>query len=100
MKGTAADGPVHRLASLRGTRPRLLLLIGLLVAMAWNARWLQDDAYITFVYARNLVAGWGPVWNPGYAVEGYTNFLWMVLLAGAHYVGLAPPVASEILSLA
>lgn len=39
-----------------------------------------DDALISFRYAQNWVAGCGPVYNCGEApVEGYTNFLWVVL---------------------
>ena len=40
-----------------------------------------DDAFISFHYARNLVAGHGLVFNPGERVEGYTNFLWTMLAA-------------------
>ncbi len=40
-----------------------------------------DDAYISFRYARNLVEGHGLVYNAGERVEGYTNFLWTMLLA-------------------
>ncbi len=47
----------------------------------WESRWIQDDAYISFRYARNLVDGHGLVFNPGDRVEGYTNFLWTVLSA-------------------
>lgn len=42
---------------------------------------LQDDAFISFRYARNLATGAGLVWNVGERVEGYTNFLWTLLLA-------------------
>jgi hypothetical protein len=51
-------------------------------------RFTSDDAYISFRYALNLADGRGPVWNPGEHVEGYTNFLWVVVLAGMHIVGL------------
>ena len=40
-----------------------------------------DDAYISFRYARNLARGVGLCFNPGEAVEGYSNFSWVVLLA-------------------
>jgi arabinofuranosyltransferase len=36
-----------------------------------------DDAYISFRYARNLVAGHGLVFNPGERVEGYSNLLYV-----------------------
>jgi arabinofuranosyltransferase len=42
---------------------------------------LHDDAYISFRYARNMLRGEGLVYNPGERVEGYTNFLWILLLS-------------------
>ncbi|TWE13741.1 hypothetical protein FHX69_5869 [Prauserella muralis] len=42
---------------------------------------VAEDAYITFRYARNVADGLGPVFNAGERVEGYSNFLWLVLLA-------------------
>lgn len=45
----------------------------------WSPRWIQDDAYISFRYANNLVQGRGLVYNPGDRVEGYTNFLWTLI---------------------
>jgi hypothetical protein len=50
-------------------------------ALAEQGWFLVDDSYITFRYARNLAAGHGLVWNPGEPVEGYTNLLWVLLLA-------------------
>ncbi len=47
----------------------------------WESRWIQDDAYISFRYARNLVEGNGLVFNAGDRVEGYTNFLWTMMAA-------------------
>jgi len=58
-----------------------------------------DDAYISFRYARNLVLGRGLVWNVGEYVEGYTNFLWTILLAGGMKVGLDPHLLSGTLSI-
>ncbi|MDH4157981.1 MAG: hypothetical protein OEW00_11975 [candidate division Zixibacteria bacterium] len=43
--------------------------------------WIGDDAFISFRYARNLVDGHGLIFNLGERVEGYTNFLWTVLIA-------------------
>ncbi|MBX3219948.1 MAG: hypothetical protein KF795_05465 [Labilithrix sp.] len=45
---------------------------------------LDDDMMISMRYARNLAEGQGLVWNPGERVEGYTNFLWTVVMAGVH----------------
>ena len=53
-----------------------------------------DDAYISFRYAQNLVTGNGLVFNPGERVEGYTNFLWTIMLALFMRLGMDPsPVA-------
>ncbi len=47
----------------------------LLTVLAWSNRFIQDDAFISFRYAENLVQGKGLVYNEGERVEGYTNFL-------------------------
>ena len=50
------------------------------LALAWLCRFVQDDAFISFIYARNLVEGHGPTWS-GARVEGYTNPLWVLWIA-------------------
>ena len=67
------------------------LAVALLTARVWylsGRDLILDDAYITFRYARNLADGLGLNFNPGEVVEGYTNFLWVVLMAGARRLGL------------
>lgn len=70
-----------------------------LLALA-NA-FVLDDAFISFRYARNLVETGELTWNPGEAVpvEGYSNFLWTLMLAGTLTLGLEPVVASQALGL-
>ncbi len=51
--------------------------------------WLDDDMMISMRYGRNLAEGHGLVWNPGERVEGYTNFLWTVVMAGVHLTRVA-----------
>lgn len=43
--------------------------------------WGTDDAYISYRYAKNLVEGHGLVFNPGERVEGYSNFLYVLLMS-------------------
>lgn len=76
--------------------PLLLILTILCAHMLSYGLCVQDDAYISFRYADNLVAGHGLVYNPGEYVEGYTNFLWTVLLAGGLAVGVSPLWASVV----
>jgi arabinofuranosyltransferase len=45
-----------------------------------------DDAYISYRYARNLAGGVGLVFNPGERVEGYSNLLYVLLLAPAFLI--------------
>jgi hypothetical protein len=66
---------------------------------AWHLRWLSDDAFISFRYARNWVDGNGLVFNVGERVEGYTNFLWVVLLAIPYTVGIDIPTTAVVLCL-
>lgn len=54
--------------------------------------WVQDDAYVSFRYARNLVQGHGLVYNVGAYVEGYTNFLWTLLSAIPMAFGAVDPL--------
>jgi len=59
-----------------------------------------DDAYVSFVFARNLADGHGLVFNVGERVEGYSNFLWVLLLAGFHRLsGLSIPNLARMLGL-
>ena len=84
----------------------LLAGIGGGLFLAWKIRWLCDDAFISFRYARNFARGEGLVFNPGEWVEGYTNFLWTLvlgLLAKVHvsipHAGLFGNLASYVLAL-
>jgi hypothetical protein len=56
-----------------------------------------DDAFISFRYSRHLVDGLGLVWNPGERVEGYTNFLWVLIVAAGMLAGIAPEILTPFL---
>jgi hypothetical protein len=64
------------------------VLVALIVILALAARLIPgprtiDDAYITFRYARNLLAGNGFVFNPGERVLGTTTPLFTLVLSAA-----------------
>jgi arabinofuranosyltransferase len=83
--------------------PKILafIVVAILGALrAWNLRFIQDDAYISFRYADNLARGLGLVWNEGERVEGYTNFLWTVIVAIPHAWGLDVELFVTLLGLA
>lgn len=53
-----------------------------LAAHAW--RYLpifDDDAFISLRYADRLLNGHGLTWTDGQRVEGYSNILWILLIA-------------------
>lgn len=60
---------------------------------------LFDDGMISMRYARMLAAGHGLVWNAGAYVEGYTNPLWTLVMAGCVVVFgvLKAPLAVQVL---
>ena len=72
----------------------------MLVWLAGGSWHLNEDAFISFRYARNLLEGHGLVFNPGERVEGYTNFLWTLELAGIWGLfGIRPEHAAPWLSV-
>lgn len=62
-------------------------------------RFVCDDAFISFRYAKNFVDGHGLVYNIGERVEGYSNFLWTLLLSLFMKIGLDPVMMSQILGV-
>lgn len=64
----------------RGLAAGWILILAAAVVDAARRAWVSDDAFITLRYCDQLLAGHGPVYNPGERVEGYTHFLWFLLL--------------------
>ena len=62
---------------------------------------VAEDAFIALRFAGNLAHGHGLVWNPGAPpVEGYTDFLWVIVCAGAIALGLPGVAFAQGLSIA
>ena len=84
-------------------KARVLVLLAALAAVAHALTFLDsgpfDDDYICYRYARNWVEGRGLVFNPGERFEGFTNPLWVMLLAGGWKLGITPLVTSLTLSI-
>jgi arabinofuranosyltransferase len=80
----------------------LAVLVMLSLLMMVSALWLsfsQDDAFIIYRYASNLLHGHGLVYNSGEWVEGYTCPLWVLILAAIGSVGLNMAVWSQVLGV-
>jgi hypothetical protein len=76
-----------------------LTVIAVGVARAYGLRWYCDDTFITLRYASNFLSGHGFVYNPGEYVEGYTHFLWLLLLTFSGLLGFDTLGAATFLGL-
>ena len=77
------------------------VVLAVLVLSAYSNRFVQDDAFISFRYASNLLNHAELTWNVGEErpIEGYSNFLWVLMIAGAMGMGMEPVWASQALGL-
>ncbi len=83
--------------------PAVAGLVGIVISvLIWQfrLRFPFDDVFITFRYAEHVAAGLGFVWNVGGPpTEGYTNFLYVLLLAGIRSVTSDLLVAAQIVGV-
>ncbi|WP_437958226.1 hypothetical protein WME76_00295 [Sorangium sp. So ce119] len=91
LRGAPLSGRLHLAIGL--VLPAVLLVANMVRVRSFTI----DDAYISYRYARNFARGLGLVYNAGERIEGYTNFLWTVLLAAGIKVGLDPDVLAKVL---
>jgi len=78
----------------------LVLIVAIFVVHTLSLNFTQDDAYISYRYVKNFINGHGLVFNPGERVEGYTNFLWIIILSIFARLGLDMIIVSKILGVA
>jgi arabinofuranosyltransferase len=92
----------HKSEERSGLRRGIAILIILLifVAQCLSLNFTQDDAFISYRYVDNFLQGNGLVFNSGERVEGYTNFLWIIVLSIFARLGLNIIVVSKILGVA
>ncbi|MCA8970927.1 MAG: hypothetical protein KDC95_14120 [Planctomycetes bacterium] len=80
------------------------MAIAAIVFVGWRTMYFEcDDAYINFRYVSNAMLGRGFVFNPEpfVPVEGYTAFLWLVVLRFVWWsTGVEPPIAAHWITLA
>ena len=77
--------------------PVVLFLVGCVYIWDFGI----DDVGISYRYSAHLAAGQGLTWNPdGPRVEGFSNFLWVVILAAGKWLGSDIEVTSKVLGIA
>jgi hypothetical protein len=69
------------MSKLRSIFPVLIVVLAIVARLIPGPRTI-DDSFITFRYARNVLAGQGFVYNPGEAVLGTTTPLYTLLMVG------------------
>ncbi|MBU2462356.1 hypothetical protein KKH65_05735, partial [bacterium] len=85
---------------LTDSRFYLVIIIAVFIFHAYHFRFfIMDDAFTSFRYAQNLVDGHGIVYNPGERVEGYTNFLWTLIITCFMKAGFQPEGLSQVLGV-
>jgi hypothetical protein len=65
------------------------VVFAIFIGYLWHClavNYVVDDSFISFRYVKNFINGDGLVFNPGERVEGYTNFLWIMILSGFLWV--------------
>lgn len=58
-----------------------------------------DDSLITLRYAQRLIDGYGLTWTDGIKVEGYSNLLWVLILAFFGKLGANMMLVARILGI-
>jgi hypothetical protein len=79
----------------------LATALGAFLALVWRFDFLVDDAFIAFRYAAHWATGEGLRYHLGTdtPVEGFSNPLWVALLALGKCLGLAPELCSRLISV-
>ena len=93
---------ITRFAGLRMPVAVFGLVLALVAGLwlAWHERSIFDDSFISFRYAENFLEGHGLVFNIGERVEGYTNFLWLMVVAALTWIsGFEMPEVSVYANL-
>jgi arabinofuranosyltransferase len=84
---TAGDPSEDRKWTWKRAGIYLLPAVPFYVGIMAVLEFIKDDAYISFRYAHNLVTGNGLVFNRGEHLEGFTNFLWVFVVAPFEALG-------------
>ncbi len=79
----------------------LAIILGVLFVLQLRhfSPFMTDDAYISLRYSQRLLQGHGLTWNDLRPVEGYTNFLWVLICAGLGALGMPLPFAAHLLGI-
>ena len=76
-----------------------VFILGIFLYLCVRVNFIQDDSYISLQYAKNLVEGNGLVFNNGQKVEGFTSFLWVIILTIPYLIKISPELFIQSVSV-
>ncbi|AXV37378.1 MAG: hypothetical protein CIT01_03760 [Methanobacterium sp. BRmetb2] len=78
----------------------LVIIVAFMALLCYIWHFTVDDAFISFRYALNFAEGHGIVWNIGeLPTEGYSNFLWVVMVVILLKLNFDPVIATKFLGM-
>ena len=95
LVGWGLMGRLSRKHSIAIVLALLVFSLGLLRYLPYS----NDDAFIFFRYAANIVDHGEAAYNPGQRVEGYTSTAWVALLTLARWLGFDVLFASKAMGI-
>ena len=69
------------------------------IIYSYKLKWLGDDIFIAFRYVQNILDGNGFVYNKGEHVEGYTHFLWLIMVSFLAWLKFSPLITTQVLGI-
>src|SRR4051812_12199084 len=66
---------------------------------SYKLKWLGDDIFIGLRYVQNFIQGNGLVFNKGERVEGFTDFLWIMLISFFSWLKCEPLITVQVLGI-
>lgn len=76
-----------------------ILIFEMFIYLSSYCSFIQDDSYISLQYAKNFTEGNGLVFNIGERVEGFTSFLWVMILTIPYLLKINPEKYIQFLSM-
>lgn len=75
------------------------LFIIVSIIYSYKLKWLGDDIFIGLRYVQNFLEGNGLVYNKGERVEGFTDFLWIMLISFFSWLKCEPLITVQTLGI-
>src|ERR1035437_2201833 len=88
----------------QGNKKNLFIAISVVAILvsiiySYKLKWLGDDIFIALRYVQNFIAGNGLVYNIGERVEGFTDFLWLMLISLFSKFHFNPLTTTQVLGI-